>query len=214
MNRREQRRELRARKQAVRAAVAKLRREARERMSQIPAVRRERMRRRIRRTSALLALLLLALFVRCDCAEAPVPVAPVVTASPVVAKPKPPPTPPAKPEVFSERIKPQRRGRYEATPRPPPSWLEAFHLQVAARSPRLAECFRGSERPGALRWAAALNAKSGAVSDHELEPLGAGGSFTQEQRDCVIGALSTPQYQLKVPAPDALPRRVGLVIEF
>lgn len=214
MNRREYRRELRARKQAVHAAVAKLRREARERMSQNPAVRRERMRRRIRRASMLVALLLLALFVRCDCAQAPAPPVPVVAVSPVAAKTKPPPTPAAKPEVFSDRIKPQRRSRYEATPRPPPSWLEAFHLQVAARSPRLAECFSGSDRPGALRWAAALNAKSGAVSDHELEPLGAGGSFTLQQRDCVIAALSSPQYQLKVPATDALPRRVGLVIEF
>lgn len=214
MTPREQRHALRERRRVIRAVLAQARRDARERLSHVPAVQRERRRRRIRRSAAVAALLLLILFVRCDCAEPAPPPSPPPAAAAVAKPVKPVADPPAKPPAFTDKIKPKKRGTFETATRPPPSWLEAFHLQVAARSPRLAACFNGTERPGALRWAAALNAKSGGVSDHELEPLGSGGSFTQQQRDCVVRALSSPTYTLSVPDSDALPRRVGLVIEF
>jgi hypothetical protein len=52
------------------------------------------------------------------------------------------------------------------------------------------------------------------VSDHELEPVGAGDELTPGQLTCVIAALSAPVYRLTQLTPSDLPNRVSLVIEF
>ena len=91
----------------------------------------------------------------------------------------------------------QPRGKYQNEAQSSPSWLDEFRLQVAARSPRLAECFSGTDRPGALRWTTAVNEESGAVSDHGLELVGTGADLYGKQRECVLAVLSSPGYRLK-----------------
>jgi hypothetical protein len=215
MTLRELRRELRQRKKELRRSVELNRRAARERVEQLPSVRREKRRRRIRRAVTIAALLLLAMLVRCECAPPP----PVPPPEPVVkpaleVKPKKPAQPASKPKAFSDRMERQRRGSYQNEAQTSPSWLDDFRLQVAARSPRLARCFSGTERPGALRWTAAVNAASGSVSDHVLELVGTGGDLSGKQRDCVQGVLSSPGYRLKPEQKQDLPGRVSIVIEF
>ncbi len=208
--------ELRAKRRAVRGAMADLRRRAREQLDRDPAVQKARRKRRARRFSGILLLLLvLALFARCQCEEPPPPPIPPTIAVPEPPKPTPPPKPAAvKPGPLKGSVGKQQRGKFGNDLRDRPAWLEDFHLQVSARSGRLAACFTGVERPGALRWAAALNAHSGRVADHELEPLGSTDGLSSAQRECVVKVLSEPPYRLKVPAAEDLPRRVGLVIEF
>jgi hypothetical protein len=92
--------------------------------------------------------------------------------------------------------------------------MDEYRLQVAARSPRLARCFQGAGRPGALRWTASVNPTRGEVSDHQLQPIGGGAELRREQRECLLEALSSPPYRLTAPGAPALPDRVGLVIEF
>ncbi|QRO00826.1 hypothetical protein JRI60_18225 [Archangium violaceum] len=215
MTPRELRRELRRRKKELRRSAELMRRATRERVEQIPAVRREKRRRRIRRVVTIAALLLLAMLVRCECAPSPPapPPEPVVEPAPEV-KPKKPAPPASKPKAFSDRMERQRRGSYQNEAQTSPSWLDDFRIQVAARSPRLAQCFSGTERPGALRWTAAVNAASGSVSDHALEPVGTGGELSGKQRDCVLGVLSSPGYRLKPEQKQDLPGRVSIVIEF
>lgn len=86
-------------------------------------------------------------------------------------------------------------------------------MQVAARSPRLAQCFKGAERPGALRWDVALNPSSGAVSDQFLETVGAV-ELSAPQRECVERTLSNPGYHVSALPSEGLPTRVTLMIEF
>ena len=59
-----------------------------------------------------------------------------------------------------------------------------------------------------------MNPQSGAVSDHDLEPVGVGTALTTEQHDCLVRVLSNPVYKLTAPQKEALPNRVSLVIEF
>lgn len=214
------RKAMREQKQALRRAMKQTREQARARLDAIPAVRAERQKRRVRQGLGLAVLLLIALFFRCDCESAPPPVVekPVVDAgTPVVAvKPVVPPKRKLKPLEGS--VDTQPRGKYAGDVSQTPSWLDEYRLQVAARSPRLAECFTGSERPGALRWSAAVNALSGAVSDHTLEPVGPGPSVQDAQRECILKTLSSPAYKLNVPKEEGeqqtLPRRISIVIEF
>ncbi|MGA9520688.1 MAG: hypothetical protein WBV82_04440 [Myxococcaceae bacterium] len=216
MTPRELRREMRRRKKELRRSAVLMRRAARERMEQTPAVQREKRRRRIRRAVTIAALLILAMFMRCECEPAPPPAPPpppVVKPAPVV-KPKKPAPAASKPKAFSDRMGRQRRGNYQNEAQTSPSWLDDFRLQVAARSPRLAQCFSGTDRPGALRWTAAVNAASGAVSDHALEPVGMGAELAGKQRECVLGVLSSPGYRLKSEPKQDLPSRVSIVIEF
>ncbi len=215
MTPRELRRELRQRKKELRRSAELMRRAARERVDQLPAVQREKRRRRIRRAVTIAALLLLAMLTRCECAPSPPapPPEPVVEPAPEV-KPKKPSPPASKPKAFSDRMERQRRGSYQNEAQTSPSWLDDFRLQVAARSPRLAQCFSGTDRPGALRWTAAVNATSGSVSDHALELVGTGGDLSGKQRDCVQGVLSSPGYRLKPEQKQDLPGRVSIVIEF
>ena len=96
----------------------------------------------------------------------------------------------------------------------PPVWLTALRIQVAARSPRLAECFEGTTQPGTLRWSVAIDPDHGVVSDPEVEPTLAGQDLSTAQRRCVLGVLSDPPYQLATGDEPATPARVALVIEF
>ncbi|MCK6505302.1 hypothetical protein L6R53_18195 [Myxococcota bacterium] len=103
---------------------------------------------------------------------------------------------------------------HSAITTPTPTWLPAFHQQVAARSPRLAACFVGAAAPGALRWSARLDLRSGRAGDHRFAPTLEAAPPTADQQACLARALAEPPYQIEVPAPPDLPVPVSLVIEF
>jgi hypothetical protein len=214
------RRAMREQKAALRKRMKQSRDAARAKLDAIPAVREARRKRRIRQGVGLVVLLLLALFFRCDCTPEPavVVVAPTPDAGTPVVEKKPAVPVKVKQKPLTGKVDTQPRGKYENDSSATPSWLDEYRLQVAARSPRLAECFTGAERPGALRWSASVNAASGAVSDHGLEPVGPGPSVQDSQRECVLRVLSNPPYKLNVPKEEAeqqkLPRRISIVIEF
>ena len=189
------------------AKVAAMRARARKPLKKRPEKRRRRW------WPWLLLLLLLLLLLRlCSCAEAPVPPPPEpIPAGPVgvgePAEPEPPPRPPA-------RIKRMDRGEF-ANPAPDVlPWVTQLRLQVSARSPRLAACFEGIDRPGALKWTAAVEPGSGEVSDHTLEVATGSDALTAEQRACVLGVLSDPPYKLDAGAERSTPPRVSIAIEF
>jgi hypothetical protein len=163
----------------------------------------------------LLALVLLVLLRDCSCAEEPPP--------PPPPEPTAPSGPPAElvqeapPEAQSpapRRV--ARRDRPEYGNEKPPAlpWLDAFRLQVAARSPRLAACFIGAERPGRLKWSASVEPIQGTVSDHTLQPTLSTAALTRQQRSCLVDVLSDPSYRLDAGDPQATPSRVSMVIEF
>jgi hypothetical protein len=214
MTPRELRRQMRRQKTALRSSMKQTRKQVRAQVDQLPAVRRERRRRAVRRTLLLALILLLLCLIRCDCQSGPA--AEPVAAEPIaeVVKPKVVVRAPVKRAPLQGATAHQPRSAFPAEAPGNPTWLEEFHLQVAARSPRLAQCFTGSDRPGALRWTSSVNPESGAVSDHELEPVGPASELGHEQRECIIRALSSPNYKLTVPKAEALPNRIGLVIEF
>ncbi len=170
---------------------------------------REQERRRRRWLWLLLLLLLLLLCMRCGCVPPPPPgVAVEVPAAPApVAAPVAPDPPPA-------RIARRARPRFEVTAPQPLPWLDAFRLQVAARSPRLADCFTGISRPGALKWTAGVEPTHGLVSDQVLEPTLSGDDLDTVQRACVFGVLASPPYTLDAGTSPSTPARVGMVIEF
>ena len=203
-------------RKALKTRIREQRAVARAAVAGHPLVRAERRKRWIRRGVVSAGLLLLFLFVRCDCGEGPLP-EPAAAVDAGVTEPPPKPKPP------QVKVKlPPLDGKLQSQPRPAmqppnpggPPWLEEFRIQVAARSPRLAQCFTGTERPGALRWSARVSPQGGTVSDQELEPVGVGIDLSQEQRACVVAVLQKPAYQLRAPGPEGLPDRVSLVIEF
>lgn len=157
----------------------------------------------------LLALLLLLLLIPdCQCrppeaSPAPSPLPPAPPAEPE----EPPPPPP-------QRIRKADRPRYRAPAPPRVAWLDDFHLQVAARGPRLSQCFVGAPDPGTLRWTTSVAPETGRVSAHELEPMLTSAALTREQRGCVLGVVSEPTYQLDPTNAPSTPVRVGLVLEF
>jgi len=95
---------------------------------------------------------------------------------------------------------------------------------VIARGPRLSACFNGAQRPGALRWTAAVDPVRGTLSDQTLEPTLDGDELTRSQRVCAFDVLADPGYSLSDAGLDdagldgAGDRdasiRVGMVIEF
>ncbi len=207
MTARERRRALKAQMKAMRAQV-------RAQVAELPAVKQARQRKTIRRAVTLTVIAILLMMIRCDCGDgAPGKKEPEVAE--VDPKQKPDAgvkVPPKKPLVGKgTRV---NRGAFGVAAPPPPTWIDEFQIQVAARSTRLAECFKGVERPGALRWAASVNGKSGAATDHEFELIGSVDDLTAEQRECLIKVLSYPPYKLTAPEKEALPNRVGMVIEF
>jgi hypothetical protein len=212
MTAREMQKRLRRRKKQLRQELATGRREHERRVAALPAVRRARRRRQARRAGLVAVLLAVLAVARCDCQSAPADVESQVT----VPKPTAPVAKSTTLPPLDGTLETRRRAGYAGESPAPRTWVDEFRIQVAARSPRLAECFQGSERPGALRWTAAVSPDSGMVSQHELEPLGVTGDIGVAQRDCLIAALSTPHYQLQAGASGALstPVRVGIVIEF
>ena len=121
---------------------------------------------------------------------------------------------PAPPPPLTERIATTPRRTMTPEGVAPPLWLASLRIQVAARSPRLAECFEGPTRPGTLRWSVAVDADHGVVSDPEVQPTLAGQDLSIAQRRCVLGVLADPPYQLATGDEPATPARVALVIEF
>ena len=217
MTKAELRRVMRERKKALRRELAERRRQARAQLRSHPAAQKARRRRWIQRSVGPALIALLLMFLRCEC-EPPKPgPARLALDAGVASEPKKVVVPPTKtppPPPLHGRIESQPRTTYRGTATPTPSWLEEFRLQVAARSPRLAQCFTGSDRPGALRWTTAVNGQSGAVSDHGLEPVGTGGDLDGKQRECVLKVLSDPKYRLPSQSEATLPQRISLVIEF
>lgn len=217
---------LKARKAELKrqARAARLALKARREALVTPEVEAARARKRRRRIMLflLLVLLLLLLLVRCECDAPPVSLRPapgvgkVATppdVTPPSVKPQPPPARKVKRKRKRTRIKRRERPAFEAVASGPPPWLARFRLQVAARSPRMSACFEGAGAPGALKWTASVDAKTGRVSDHVLEPVLVGGSLGAKRRQCLIEVLSAP-YRLPAGEGDGLPSRVSIVIEF
>ncbi len=209
-------------KAALRAERRALRERLRERVAaqrNHPALATALARRRKRRQRALaiaacILLLLLALM-RCEC-DPPPPPAPVVTepvTAPLIGNTTP--APPKKPKrALKGTIEASDRGAMAVEPTEAPAWLQQFRLQVAARSPKLAACFNGAERPGALRWSALVHAQSGRVSESVVEPVFRGVELDQEQHDCLVARLTETPFKLDEPSPQAAARRVSLIFEF
>lgn len=202
----------------LRQSIKKAQRDLRARVAAMPFVQEARRKRRIRRAALSSLLLLLLLFIRCDCGVPPVdsgPDAGVDAGIDAGVKVKVKAT-------ATKTVRPPLTGKVESQPRPElapsspngPPWLDEFRMQVAARSPRLAQCFTGTERPGALRLSGSVNPNAGTLSDLELEPVGVGIDLSQDQQKCIISVLTNPVYRLSTPGTEGLPERVSLVIEF
>lgn len=197
------RRSLRERRQQMDQRVERLRNRPSLKERQEAKARRRKRRRQI--LLVVLALLLLLLLLRrCDVQRGAGP-----AGTPVAGQPTPVPTP-----ALTARTKTQKRPGYSVAARPGPDWLDEFRLQVAARSPRLAACFNGSERSGAIRWTASIDAATGAVTGHEFEPLGTTAILSADQKRCATQALSQPNYRLTLRPHQPLPDRVSMVLEF
>ncbi len=164
-----------------------------------------------RRILILLILLLLLLLGPCTSDEPPprrgTGPAPVAVVEPV-------PEPPVVKKPFKKRVKRRVRPKYEGPKKTKNRWLDAFRLQVAGRSVRLAACFEGVDKPGAVRWVAAVDPVTGVTSDHTLEPVTRSAALGRKQRACVVGVLSKPPYKLSPEKDEQGPQRVGLVLEF
>ena len=100
-----------------------------------------------------------------------------------------------------------------SSPKPQP-WITGFRMQVAARSGRLARCFEGADRPGAIKWSGAVEPTEGTVSDHTIEPILYGGEIPNSKLNCLKNVLTYPPYILTGESNFATPSRVGMVIEF
>ncbi len=208
---------LRARKRALRAELARRKAEARaelERQRQALGLAPARRDRRL--AWVLLALLAVLLLLLSDCSCQPEPPQQAAP-GPAAEEPEPELTPPVEAPK-----RPQAPGRIARLDRPEyrsevPEvlpWVAAFQRQVEARSPRLAACFVGAERPGRMKWTAAVAPETGRVSEHSLEPTVADEVLSRVQRQCLIGVLSDPPYRFQVVEGRATPSRVSLVIEF
>ena len=200
---------LEARQEGLREKQQQLLAELEERRKQKPKQAEEHD-RRWRWLLLLLALLLLLLLVRdCRCSTPEVDeVVPDVPAEPAPVEPAPPPDPEP-----TDRIDRTDRPEYWSPPPQPVPWLAAFRLQVAARSPRLSECFVGARRPGTFKWTSTVDPVEGRVSDHLLEPMLDSDDLTRQQRTCVVDVLSDPVYRIEGDDRTS-PSRISLVIEF
>lgn len=205
----------RQRKRELRAKRNELRAELKRRRAAVVARRPPKKRSRRRWILLLILLILLLLLLRdCRCNEV-VEEPPVVAGDATLVVPAPL-------EVVPEAVVPRPVGRVARVDRPefrsevpgPIPWVASFRLQVAARSPRLAECFVGAHRPGTLKWTAAVEPGAGRVSDMTLEPTLLSDELTRPQRVCVLGVLSDPPYELPDGGERSTPSRVGMVIEF
>jgi hypothetical protein len=160
----------------------------------------------------LLLLLLLLLLRRCE-DQPTLPIARVQVLSPIRTGPGLPVT--ATPTPPQSRLSRKDRPSYATEDPGPLPWIEDLRLQVATRSTRLAACFVGVTRPGALKWIAAVEPEQGRVSDQVLEPVLATEPLKREQRECVSSVLSEPVYRLRGEGDArSTPVRVSLVLEF
>lgn len=203
---------LRERRKALRLTLRERRRQLEQRLAALPTAKKTATRRR-RLWGALLLLILLCLS-RCSCTtDVPAPqkhAAPVVVVK-VDTFTKKPNTQTRAPAKIATSL----RAKYGAEIPVEPAWVEAFRLQVAARSQRLAQCFVGASKPGVLRWKASLTAETGAVFDHHLEAVAPSEELTAEQQRCVVNVLSNPGYsKLATTYAAVLPESVSLVLEF
>ena len=210
-------RKLQSRREVLRSKLEGRRRAARAALAR----RREglagaRPRQRRRWLSVALLLLLLLLLLRDCCCREPAPPAPPPADCPSGPAPAVEALPAASPAPALPRGRVGHRGRPEfvSDALDPLPWLAAYQLQVSARSPRLAQCFVGAQRPGTLKWTASVEPSQGVVSDQTLEPTLLSDALTQQQRSCVLGVLSDPPYQLESDDERSTPVRVGMVIEF
>lgn len=182
----------------------------REKIKAKLAERKRAQRRKRMRWTALILCILLLLISRCTCVEEPLPEPPGPAGPAVQVEPEPPREPlPQRP-----RIDTIERPGFETAPAPALPWLDDFRLQVAARSPRLANCFVGAERPGRMRWTAAVDPGGGLVSEQVFEPVSAWDMLTPEQERCIEGVMARPAYSLDAQDGPSTPTRVSLVIEF
>ncbi len=209
------RRELRARRRALRRELAAKRREARQRVQQLPEVQRGRQRRRVRRGLWAVLLLLLVLLARCECGPPPRPVPPATPTSDA-GHPglRPVPVVRADPTRLHADSTKLNRGKLSVPTPPPPTWLDELHLQVSARGPRMAQCFAGASGSGALRWTVSLDAVSGTVSAQAFEAVGTGADLSSTASDCLSRVLAHPAYHLTLAKDQPIPQRVSMVIEF
>ena len=210
---------LKTRRTELRASIQRIRERARAHVEPHKTTQRKKTRRRRLLLIVLLALLLFFWFSRCTCqpvtvAEAPSIAPPRIVAVPPVAKPRS--LPKIKLPPIPGGMQKQDRPAYDVEPKLAPTWLDSFRLQIAARSPRLADCFRGVERPGALRFTTSVSLPSGNISDSVLEPVGGQLALSEVQKQCVLTVLSDAPYQLKSTSQETspVPERVGIVIEF
>ena len=207
---------LRQKRKALRGLMKRKRSEVNQRIQQhlarSPGAKKNKWRNRLL-WAALLLILMLCLS-RCECTS-PGP-APAQKGRAVVVKVEKVLAPHKKPQAAPPtRTATRPRAQYKAESPVEPPWVEAFRLQVAARSQRLAECFVGVSKPGAIRWAASLTADTGAVFDQKIEPVPPGEDLTPEQQHCVMNVLEKPRYQkLATTYAAALPETVSLVLEF
>lgn len=210
---------MRERKAQLQQAMARSRVLLQDRVAAMPALVRARDRSRRRRVLwlCLLLMLLLLLWSRCSC-EAPLPEERQLQDAGVAITVRQAPPPPAtKARALSGRVRAQARPALQTQTNPSPPWLQEFRLQVAARSPRLAQCFSGIPQPGALRWTTLVDDKTGRVADHSLDVVGADAGLTSSARVCVLETLANPPYRIEAVVGQqerALPSRVSLLIEF
>lgn len=206
-----------ARREQLRAGLERRVAEARSQRSVSPRLaelQQERRRRRARRVLGIaLLMVILGLLcsgvLRCD----PPPAAPLVPLPPEDA---------GTPEETEQGARAPAVPRLSTRPRPafpamePPAvpWLEAFRLQVAARGPRLAACFVGTDHPGTLRWTAAVEPLSGRVSRAEVEPLLDSAALSRAQEGCVLSVLADPPYRLEGERTQGAPTKLSIVLEF
>jgi hypothetical protein len=195
--------QLRAQRAALRAQI--------DNHPHIQKLRAKRARRR-QIALALIAALLLLLLLLQNCPEGHHP--PPLVPPPVVVV-EGTPTPTATPPKHTGNIKKRKRPPFVEEQLDTPPWLPALRLQVAARSPRLAKCFAGVDRPGSLRWTATIDGETGTVFEQELSTEGAAG-LTVLQRKCVLSALESPTYKLVENTAEErpTPARVSLLLEF
>ncbi len=203
--RRELREELDRRRQAARAELQR----RRDALGEGPN---KRDRRWLWALGAIVAILI-ALLSDCTCSTEPAEVE-VEVEEPVEVVEESEEVPAAKSPPPKLRIERLDRPEYKSEVPEVLPWVASFRLQVEARSPRLAECFVGAQRPGRLKWTAAVEPGEGRVSDFTIEPTVAEEVLTKQQRSCVIAVLSEPPYRLEGGDERSTPSRVGMVIEF
>lgn len=158
----------------------------------------------------VLLLIILVLLVR-ECRREEPPEVPIPDCPPAECEGEPAEPPPPK---FTGRNPKKDRPAFDTPSTKPPPWIASFRMQVAARSPRLAECFVGTIIPGRLKWTSSVEPHDGHVSDHLLEPVLTSADLSRQERECVLDVLTDPPYRLEVGEERATPSRVGIVIEF